>query len=492
MNLTKSGRRMPKGVTNYERVRGIAVPREIEGGLRSLVLRGGGFLFVRQVISIALTLIGVLVITRIIGPAPYGAYAAAIGIYQYLESLGEAGISVYLIRQPDNVPEREYYVASFLLLITGLFFAAVLELLAGMVASWINVPGVERLLGALAFALPVQLLARVAGARLERTLDYRRIATIELVTQLASLMVAVPLAFTGYGAWALVFGWMTQGGLYFVLVHLAIRCVPRFAWDKVIARQILSYALSLSLAQWVWQLRLLVNPLIVGPFLGAAGVGQIAMAIRFAESLSFMKGLTWRLSVATLARIQAEPAKLVAAITEGMQLQMLAIAPILLAFAWTGGWLLPAILGSRWLPSLAVYPFVALATITNAQFTMHASVLYVLRRNYEVAVFSVVGVALFMAGAAISIPLTGLSGYGWAEMAALPSYLFFHRFICRAVGRPAYRISAIWWIGTALGLFSHQLGSWTIAMPFIALLWPASLRRLRTIATEVLGLGRGI
>jgi hypothetical protein len=121
---------------------------------------------------------------------------------------------------------------------------------------------------------------------------------------------------------------------------------------------------------------------------------------------------------------------------------------------------------------------------------MHVSVLYVIRRNYEVAVFGTVNLALFMAGAAILVPLTGLSGYGWAEIAALPSYLILHRFIYRAVGRPTYGISAVWWIGTALGLFSRQLGAWAIAMPFIALLWPASVRRLRTIAIEVLGLGR--
>src|SRR5271169_4592102 len=74
------------------------VPAQIDGSLRKLILRGGGILYVRQVISIALNLLGILVITRVIGPEGYGAYAAASGIYLFVESLGEAGIEVYLIR----------------------------------------------------------------------------------------------------------------------------------------------------------------------------------------------------------------------------------------------------------------------------------------------------------------------------------------------------------------------------------------------------------
>jgi O-antigen/teichoic acid export membrane protein len=464
------------------------VPAQTDGGLRKLILRGGGILYVRQVISIALNLLGILVITRVIGPEGYGAYAAASGIYLFVESLGEAGIEVYLIRQPGSVEVREYHVASFLLLALGLALLAALELSAGMISSWVNVASVGSLLRVLALSLPVQLVTRAAAARLERTLDYRRITMVAVVSQLVHYVVAIPLALIGYGAWSLVFGSIIGLGFYCVFVHVAARHVPRFAWDAETARQILRYAFGFSTAQWVWQLRMLANPLIVGPLLGAAAVGQVAMAVRIVDGLAFMRPIAWRLSVATLARIQDEPARLVVAVTEGTQLQTLLIAPLLLGFGWIAGWLLPEIFGSRWTPILEIYPFIALATISNTQFSLHASVLYVKQRSYDVGIFNLVNVFIFAAGLVIFIPLTGLSGYGWAEMGALASYFLLHRFICRAVGHPSYKISAIWWAGTALGLFSSRLGSWTIVMPFIALIWPASLQRLRTMLREMLAL----
>jgi PST family polysaccharide transporter len=474
-------------VANYEPDPSAAAPTRAGGGLREMVIRGGIALFVRQMLSMALTLVSILVITCMIGPGAYGRFAAALGIYQFFDNLAMAGIPAYLIRQPDAVSRRQYDVAASLLLMIGLALSAGLWLSAGVIASWINIGGVDKILEILAFVIPVHHLLGVAPvAFLERALDYRRVAVIELVSLFANLVVAAPLAMAGYGSWSLVYGLIAQLGTYDAMALVAARYAPRLAWDKAISRDILSYGLGVALGQWVLQLRLLVLPLIAGPFLGAAAVGQIAMAIRFAEGLSFMRGIASRLSLPALARVQSQPAKLVAAITEGLQLQMLAVAPVLLAFVWSAGWLVPLIFGERWLPSLAIYPFIALSRLTTGLFGIHLSALYVLGRNYNAAVHAVINSMLFMLGAFIFISWNGPAGYGWAELVACASFVAMHRFTRNAVGCPSYGVSTIWWVGTAIGLFSRQLGSWAIAMPFLALLWPTSLRRLKAIASEVL------
>src|SRR6516162_2811947 len=127
-----------------------AAPARAGGGLRELVIRGGTALFVRQMISIGLTLVSILVITRIIGPAAYGRFIAAVAVFQFFEKLAMIGIPTYLIRQPDQLSRRQYDVASSLLLLIGLALSAVLWLLAGMIAAWINIGGVDRILQALA------------------------------------------------------------------------------------------------------------------------------------------------------------------------------------------------------------------------------------------------------------------------------------------------------------------------------------------------------
>jgi O-antigen/teichoic acid export membrane protein len=456
-------------------------PPPAPGYLRTKVLRGGAYLFIRQFLSLGLSLVGVFVITRVIGPERYGAFVAASGIYIYLQTLGQVGVDVYLVRQPGSVAEREYNVASTFLLATGLLGILLVETGTGLLSGWVEIAGFEPLLRVMIFALPLQLMAIAASARLERALDYRRVAAIELSGQASSYVIAVPLAFEGYGGWSLVAGWIVQQAVVCVMFHWAASYVPRFRLDWTIVPRMLSYTFGFSLVTWSWHLRLLVNPLIVGHFLGATAVGQIGMAIRIVEVLTFVKAIAWRLSVATLSRIQNDKRKLQEAVTQGMELQTLALAPVLLGFSWLGGLFLPQLLGARWAPILVVFPFIAVSYLTNAQFNMHSSVLAVFRKNYETTFFHIIHITMFAVGAALCVRFAGLVGYGWGEMIALPSYCVLHYLAVGIVGPINYRVAAIWWGGTVLGLFWHQLGVWAIAMPFGALLWPESVRRLRNL-----------
>ena len=133
-------------------------------------------------------------------------------------------------------------------------------------------------------------------------------------------------------------------------------------------RAILQYGLAYSVTIWIWQLRGLVNPLIVGRYAGAEAMGVIALAIRLVESLSFAKRIAWRISIAALARIQNDRHRMAAAITEGMRLQVLVLAPVLLGFSLVSPWLVEALFGARWLLVIDIYPFIALSYLANACF----------------------------------------------------------------------------------------------------------------------------
>jgi O-antigen/teichoic acid export membrane protein len=180
-----------------------------------------------------------------------------------------------------------------------------------------------------------------------------------------------------------------------------------------------------------------------------------------------------------MAKVQHEPAKLVEAATDGMRLQTLALGPVLIGFSWVGGILLSVVFGKRWDPVMLVYPYLALSYLTNAQFNIHSSILYVLHRNWAVSWFHLVHIVLFAGAAWFAVDRFGIVGYGYAEVVALLSYPVIHRSVQKAVGSPDYGISALWWAAIAIGLFWRQLGLWDIALPIVALLCPPSLRQLQ-------------
>jgi O-antigen/teichoic acid export membrane protein len=455
-------------------------------GLRQQVVKGGAFMMARQFVMLGMSLIGMLVVTRVLGPGRYGPYAAALGIYQFLMTIGQMGVEVYLIRTTETLDKRLYHAASTLLLGIAMTCVIGIELSSHFLGGWVRVSGFEPLMQVLILALPFQALAVAASAQLEKALDFRRVAMIDPSAQIVYYIVVLPVVLlTRAGPWALVAGWIAQQMSACIAYHVAARYRPRLAWDIPNFRRILGYTAGYSAAAWIYQLRSLVNPLIVGHFLGGNGVGIVGLAIKIVEMLSIFKTIAWRLSVAALSRVQHSNPKLVLAMTEGMQLQMLAMAPGLLAFSWFGGSLLPHIFGARWLPVMVIYPFIALSYLTNAQFNVHSSVLYVRRRNFDVAVFHATHVGLFAAVSWLAISRMGLVGYGWGEVAGIAGYAVLHHRTTREVGSPSYGLSAMWWVAVTIGLFWQALGLWAIAVPFAALLLPQSVRQLGQYVTLI-------
>jgi PST family polysaccharide transporter len=230
----------------------------------------------------------------------------------------------------------------------------------------------------------------------------------------------------------------------------------RFHWNFKLAREMLGYGLSYSGAIWIWQTRALVNPLIVGRFAGAQGVGFVALAIRLVEVLSFIKQATWRVAMAALAKLDGNRERLRRSITEGMCLQALMVGLPLTIFAGVAPFILPHIFGARWDPAFRLFPFLALSYLMNSIFNLHTSVLALLQRNLHIVYFHTVHVILFAGSAVLLVSRFGYIGYGWAEVIAFGSYYVLHHYLRLSVGSPNYGRTLLWFLVCGIGIIASS------------------------------------
>jgi O-antigen/teichoic acid export membrane protein len=471
--------------------------------LRSRVLRGGVHLALRQGMGMVISLAGMFLITLRIGPEQYGVYAAAFGSFYYLQSIAQLGLTVYMVRwqhdqpspatkdAPDNATKnisehqvdqnQQIYDQGFtLLLLVSLIGIVLSQFTAPLLASWVKLAGFQPIFQMLCLSLPVVLLTQVPMAKLERELNYQQVAWIELIGQLAYFWVALPVALNGGGAWAPAIGWWAQQLHLLILFFWAAKYTPRLCWQPRLIVDMLRYSVSYSASFWVWQLRALVNPLLVGRFLGAETVGYIALATRMVELLGFVKAATYRLSIAALARLQGNRDRMTQAITEGMALQVLALGPILAVVSWVGPIAFP-LLGAKWIPTMQIFPFIAASLLINALFNLHSSALYALQRNWQVTAFHVIHIAIFFGCGALLIPRMGIIGFGWAEIATILSYAIIHFYLINEVDSPNYRFAGLLAFCFGLALFPYQVGWWVVLVLAAALLWPQTQQQLFSI-----------
>ena len=447
--------------------------------LREKAIKGGAILVGRQAIGIALSLVGVLFVTRVIGPREFGIYAAGLGITTFLSTFGTWGLDVYLLRKSGDVAAEEFDQAFAILFWISLAFTVPIIAFRTLIAGLIRIPEAGAVLAALSLGTPFSLLAIPAIVKLDRELNFKAVAVNELVSQVLCYVFAVPLALKGAGAWAPAVGSLAQQVSLCVLSFWTAKLKPGWHWEYNLIRRMLGYGLSYSSSIWVWQLRNLVNPLIVGRLAGAEAVGFVALAIRIATLLSFAKAVTWRVALAALAKLGGDLERLCRGITEGMRLQAVAIGLPLAGFAIVGPFVFPLFFGRRWTPALGVFPFIALSYLANSVFNLHSSVLYLLRKNWEVTWFHGSHVALFAGGAALLVPRLGFMGYGWAEVAALPAYFLIHFFVVRHVGTPSYSTSLIWSATIVVVFVLCSRGAPVAYLAFPILLLPATFSKER-------------
>lgn len=445
-------------------------------GLRDQAWRGGITMAVRQILGMVVSFVGLVTLARLIGPANYGIYVSAFALHMGLVLLFQWGVDVYLIRKAHEPSEDEIHQAFTMALALGCA-GAVLAWPLGLAAeAWIGIEGVALSVSILFAGMPLQLAALVPSALLQRRMAYGKVAWAELSGQLALYGGAVAAALAGLGFGAPLVGWWLQHiimtGLFFALSGYR----PRLLWNAATSRDIARYGIGYAVSVWSWQLRNVVNPLVVARFLGPEAAAGVAIALRLVEALSFMKTVIWRISMPAMGRLQAERGRLAAALAEGMRLQTLAVGPALAVFAALAPWVVPLAFGEEWRPAAEIFPFLAVAWLVNAAFSLHSSALYVLGRNLDVTMFHLTHVGVLAAAAWMLVPRYGMLGYGLAEIAALVPYALLHARAQAALGRLDLGLGLVWVGGFALPLFADFLGPATWAGPALVLMLPATRR----------------
>src|SRR3974390_2724091 len=96
-----------------------------DASITTRVVKGASFLFGREAMGSAVRLVGVIVVTRAMGPANYGVYTAALAFVTVVVTVSQMGSEIYLIRVKDTPSDRLNNEVFTLLLTTSVLASAI-------------------------------------------------------------------------------------------------------------------------------------------------------------------------------------------------------------------------------------------------------------------------------------------------------------------------------------------------------------------------------
>jgi PST family polysaccharide transporter len=176
---------------------------ELREDLARKSVRAGAISIIARAVNATIQVGTILILARLLTPEDYGLVAMVAALTGFAPALVDLGTRDAVV-QRIGITEREVSALFWLTLCVGIGCTVVISACGPLIASFYSEP---RLSG-IAFVASLSFLAVASSAQhqalLRRAVMFREIAVVDIVANLLSAVIAVAMAYTGLGYWALV------------------------------------------------------------------------------------------------------------------------------------------------------------------------------------------------------------------------------------------------------------------------------------------------
>lgn len=205
---------------------------------------------VTSIFTIAGGLLGVVyfaVMSRFLTKADFGYFAALTGIMTVVNAISDAGLGSAII-QKKNADNDFISTAFSLSLFLGVVSFLIIFFLAPILANAVADDFITTPLRIMSITLVFHSFISVANAQLYRSLKFRRIGTINFISNIINTSISVLLAIKGYGLYAMI-SYVTVGVIITtILLYTTSAKVPHILIRRKYIREIFSFGGWLTLS----------------------------------------------------------------------------------------------------------------------------------------------------------------------------------------------------------------------------------------------------
>jgi O-antigen/teichoic acid export membrane protein len=213
-----------------------------------------------------------LVLVRLLTPDDFGVVAIATMVTAFSQVFWDAGLSRALV-QRDGDLEKTANVVFWTNTALGFITYGGLCLSAGLIAQLFRDNRVESLLVVQGVQILLASLSSVHNAILQRSLAFRPLFLVKLLSSAVPSLASIPLACAGFGYWALVAGFLVGSAAQLVLLWKVTPWRPGISYDFALARGLFRFSVWVageSFLAWVY---LWIDSIIVAAYLAPNDLG---------------------------------------------------------------------------------------------------------------------------------------------------------------------------------------------------------------------------
>lgn len=254
--------------------------------LRSLSVRGSIWTLAGHGGVMAIRMGRTLIMTRLLFPEVYGLMVLVWAVLYGLQMFADTGITTTIIRDPRGDDPDFLNTAFTTNVIRGVLLWLVSCAIAYPLAVVYHQPALAQLLPATGLTAIVHGLVSTAIYTRRRHMDFRRLAIMDLATEVVMTLVLILWAYLSHSVWSLVGGAVIAQIFMVVVSHVYLPGIRnRFRWDRTALTTFTSFGKWIYLSSVVYFLSTQSDRFILGKYLDLAQLGVYGTATGLAAAI---------------------------------------------------------------------------------------------------------------------------------------------------------------------------------------------------------------
>lgn len=359
---------------------------------------------VNMFISRGASVVFTLFLAKFLAPEAFGLMAMIAICYALADALMTSGFGQAIIRQKELTP-LDLSTAFF----TNLAFSFLAYLMVYLVAPWAagfyEQPELTVLIRVTGLVLFINALKVVQLALLNRNMDFKSLMRINSIATVCAGLIAVGLAYAGFGVWSLVAQFMVSAAISTGMLWLSNTWRPSLCFSAGSFKYMFGFGSKLTLESTLNVLYENSYVLVIGKLFNAEVTGLYYFAKRIRDLIvDQANSAVQQATYPAMARIQDDDADLRRMYRLVIQLLFFVVTPGLLAVCVLAQPLFEIAFNPRWMPSVPYLQLLCLAGILLPIHTVNFNMLKVKGRTDLILYLGLVKKGLHLLLLAASVP----------------------------------------------------------------------------------------
>lgn len=355
-----------------------------EASLKDKTVSGVGWSAADAFLGQGVTFIVGLVLARILSPAEYGLIGIVTIFTTVLTGIVDSGFSNALIRK-QKVSNDDYNT----MFITNMVFSIVLFLLlflsAPLIAKFFDRPELVNLTRVVGLVLILQALSLVQNTILTKRIDFKTKTKASLISAIASGIVGIIMAFTGFGVWALVGQMLSKQLIYTVCLWVLNRWYPSIRFSLESFKYMWGFGWKLLVSGLLNNIWGQMFKVVVGRWYSPATLGQYSRGAEYAHVFSSnLTSIVQRVTYPVLSEVQNDKPRMVSAYRRVIKTTMFITAVLLISLGAVSEPFIYCLIGPKWHQAATFLPLIC---IIRSLYPLHAINLNMLQVQGKSGVF---------------------------------------------------------------------------------------------------------